>query len=318
MCRLHVARLLLLFTLIAQGCSEEPTEPVSIEPLGSPNTVLQKDNLAVPLIAFASDRNGWIEMFLMAPNGAFPTQITFTPEPDYNARPSWSSDGRKITYTACHAADQSCEIYVMNANGSKQTKLTDDATADHQSVWSPDDKKIAFTSFRDSNSEVYVMNADGSAPVNLSNHPSLDQYPSWSPNGKKIAFDSDRDGDSEIYMMNPDGSHVIKITDNVANDHNPVWSPDGKRIAFVSDRDGNFEIYVMKSNGSQQTRLTSTPATEFHSTWSPNGKKIAFQTDRDGNYEIYVMNADGSGQTNLTNSPASGDYDPDWAKVVIK
>ncbi|NUO79405.1 PD40 domain-containing protein [candidate division KSB1 bacterium] len=59
-------------------------------------------------------------------------------------------------------------------------------------------------------------------------------------------------------------------------------------------------------------------ATEYHSTWSPNGKKIAFQTDRDGNYEIYSMNADGSHQTNLTNSPASSDYDPDWAKVVLK
>lgn len=318
MCKPHVAIMLLVIMVIALSCSEKPMEPSQTEPSPETQFALEKGNIAVPLIAFASDRNGWIEMFLMAPNGAFPTQITFTPEPDYNARPSWAPDGRRITYTACYAADQSCEIYIMNADGSNQTNLTDDATADHQSVWSPQGGKIAFTTWRDGNWEVYVMNVDGSAPANLSNHPSDDQYPSWSPNGKKIAFDSNRDGDGEIYIMRPDGAQIVKITDNESNEHNPVWSPDGKRIAFVSDRDGNFEIYVMKSDGSQQTRLTNTPATEYHSTWSPNGKKIAFQTDRDGNYEIYSMNADGSHQTNLTNSPASSDYDPDWAKVVLK
>jgi len=61
----------------------------------------------------------------------------------YNARPNWSHDGRRITFTACRATDLSCDIYVMNADGLAQTNLTHDFSTDQMSVWSPDDSRIA-------------------------------------------------------------------------------------------------------------------------------------------------------------------------------
>ena len=165
--------------------------------------------IAGQLIAFASTRDADLfQTFVMKANGTKLTQLTHQPfynaRPD-NARPDWSRDGSRITFTACRAGDESCEIYVMNADGSAQTNVTHNFASDFMSVWSPDGRTIAFASDRDGNSEIYVMNADGSNPVRLTYTDATDQYPGWSPDGSKITFESDRDGNFEIYVMNADG-----------------------------------------------------------------------------------------------------------------
>ncbi len=80
------------------------------------------------------------------------------------------------------------EIYVMDANGGNQRNLTNNPTDDRNPSWSPDGKRIAFTSDRDGNSEIYVMDADGGNQRNLTNNDRSDEDPSWSPDGKRITF----------------------------------------------------------------------------------------------------------------------------------
>ncbi len=85
--------------------------------------------------------------------------------------------------------DGNYEIYVMNADGSGQTNLTNNPAFDFAPDWSPDGTKIAFHSERDSFLDaIYVMNADGSDQTKLTNHPSNNFDPAWSPDGSKIAF----------------------------------------------------------------------------------------------------------------------------------
>ena len=108
------------------------------------------------------------------------------------------------------------EIYVMGADGSNQTRLTDNLAANAWGAWSPDGGKIIFSAVRDGNREIYVMDADGSDQINLTNHPDLDYVPDWSPDGSKIAFLRIRDDAWDIYMMNPDRTNQTRLTDNRA------------------------------------------------------------------------------------------------------
>ena len=217
--------------------------------------------------------------------------------------------------------DSNAEIYVMNADGSGQTRLTNNDVQDEDPAWRPDGAKIAFTSRRDGNHEIYVMNANGTGQTNLTNNAAVDWFPDWSPDGAKITFGSGRDNDFEIYVMNADGTGQTNLTNKSGFDGEPDWSPDGAKIVFKSSRDGNSEIYVMNADGSGQTRLTNHSGSDLNPAWSPDGAKIAFTSGRDGNFEIYVMNADGTGQTRLTNSPATDAvpaWSPDGAKIAFE
>ena len=240
-------------------------------------------------IAFFSDRDGNLDIYVMNADGSGLARLTYDGAND--GVPDWSPDGQRIAFASDR--DGNYEIYVMNADGSGLARLTDNDAGDGVPAWSADGQRIAFYSDRDGNGEIYVMNADGSGLARLTDNDAGDGPPAWSPDGQRIAFASDRDGNWEIYVMNADGSGLARLTDNYAGDGVPDWSPDGQRIAFASDRDGNWKIYVMNADGSGLARLTDNDAIDVSPDWSPDGQRIAFHSDRDGNTEIYVMNAVG-------------------------
>jgi Tol biopolymer transport system component len=166
-------------------------------------------------IAFASTRDTTAQIFVMDPNGANVTRLTFDGADD--AQPAWSPDGMKIAFATNR--DGNDEIYVMAPNGTPQTNLTNNAASDLAPAWSPNGTKIAFQSDRETNYAVWVMNADGSNPVRLTDPGS--GAPSWSPDGTRIAYEQDGD----LWVMNADGTNKIRITSGFWNDGLPRWRP---------------------------------------------------------------------------------------------
>jgi len=196
----------------------------------------------------------------------------------HDNEPAWSPDSQKIAFDSAvdwqktafdsnSCGGSSGSLCLMNADGTDSHPINENGGAP---IWSPDGKKIAFSSGQDGNGEVYVMNADGANPINLTHYNrGMDSHPIWSPDGKKIAFSSYRDGNWEIYVMNADGTNPFNLTNNQAGDSDPVWSPDSQKIAFVSERDGNSEIYMMNADGSNPVRLTNNKANDYSPVWSP-------------------------------------------------
>ncbi len=148
------------------------------------------------------------------------------PSPTTPSTATPAATGRRIAFASDR--DGNPEIYVINADGSNQTRITDNPEFDSFPSWSPDGRRIAFDSERDGTAEIYVMNADGSNQTNLTNNPAWDSSSSWSPDSSRIAFVSTRDGSKDlwgIYVMNADGSNPTRLTNNTASDYSPSWSP---------------------------------------------------------------------------------------------
>jgi Tol biopolymer transport system component len=193
--------------------------------------------------------------------------------------PSVSPDGTKITFCSLRD-DQDSQIYVANADGTGEKRITRVTTGDSCGpVWSHDGKKIAFYSFAlphpSRNPAVWVMDPDGSNMKRIVEH---GLSPSWSPDDKQMAFASNRDGKFQIYAMNSDGSGVRRLSSNRAEESAPAWSPNGQDILFVSDREGEHPaLFTMAPDGSGQQRLVFSKRQDFcFPTWSLDGQTIAF------------------------------------------
>jgi TolB protein len=223
-------------------------------------------------IVYQRLEGGYDEIFTIDLNGIVDQLTDFGGGPvvQQDCCPSWSPDGTRVLFSRWYAGGNN-DVFVMNADGSNVTNLTNSVEDDFGAEWSPNGQKIAFQRQIGGNYEVFVMNPDGSNPTALTNDGGDNGDPEWSPDGSRIAYYSGTTGNNEIWAMNADGSGKVNLTNHPSDEFSPAWSPDGNQIAFTSLRDGNAEVYVMNADGSEQTRLTNNPAPDgdFFVDWQP-------------------------------------------------
>jgi Tol biopolymer transport system component len=178
------------------------------------------------------------------------------------------------------------DLYVVNADGSGLTNLTDDPATEQSPAWSPDGKRIAFIAMRDGRTDLYSISADGGSLVQLTDLPGREYAPSWSPDGKQILFASTVSNGSELFALNVDSGEVVQLTNTVMHKTEPTWAPDGAYLAFTQlDSWNQGDVFVMAADGSGVTNLTENPAHDCCPVWSPDSAlgrgRIAFLSSRD-------------------------------------
>lgn len=218
--------------------------------------------------------------------------------------------GTKIAYVANATGRK--EIYLSDLDGYNQQRITNDKAIVLSPAWSPDAKKMIYTSYKRRNPDLYLLDLIEGRRSLLSHHPGLNISPAWSPRGNRIAFSLSRDGDAEIYTMNIDGTQLERLTQSRGIDVSPTWSPDGEKIAFVSSRAGNPHIYVMDSKGKNVRRLTYEGSYNSSPTWSPRGDRIAFCRRDNGFFQIFTMSPQGKDIQQLTFGIGNNE-DPSWS-----
>ena len=247
-----------------------------------------------------------------------PIQSLDIVDPNTSANQNQTISQVKIAFVSNR--DGNYELYVMNEDGSDQTRLTNYQRSVMEPAWSPDGSRIAFLSDHPESDgsfyiKVYTITADGTELKNLTHDGINAASPIWSPDGTKILFVSWYEAPYQaIKVMNSIGNDQEYLTLENGCSFHPIWSPDGTKIMFVSlpNLERASEIFEMNADGSQLSQLTDTIEWEDDLAWSPNGTKITFTSELDENSGIYVMNSDGSQPIRLTNSNGD-DREPVWS-----
>jgi TolB protein len=199
------------------------------------------------------------------------------------------------------------------ARGAPAARLTTSPADDFAPSFSPDGRRIAFTSDRRGNYDVYTMNAAGRDLRRITTNPGKDAFPSWSPNGRRLAFASNRTGDWELYTTNANGSgHLVQVTHRAGVDSLPVWSPDGTRLAFDAPRNRHYQICVVPAAGGTITVLTTGTARNVQPAWSPDGSQIAFTSNRSGSFDLWTIALSSRALHRLTTA-TTAEIQPAWS-----
>jgi TolB protein len=231
-------------------------------------------------IAFASDRGGGFDIYIMRRDGSDVRRLTNDPIDD--RYPRWSPDGTKLIYQS-----------------GKDGVLTNPQST------------IRFT-------DLYVIDVDGAHVTNITNTPSVSEgWASWSPDGRTILYSkagvitlANADGSNPRSLHAPDPG----FTDDAA-----AWSPDGNTIAystynlnhpFATD---TYVIFSIKADGTGIQRLTGLGySSARYPAWSPDGTKIVYNRDavdefwgRFNTQNLWTMNADGTNNVQITKDQES-------------
>jgi TolB protein len=208
-------------------------------------------------IAFASNRGGYWDLYLLDLASGNVTRLTNTPA--YEGAPTWSPDGSFLAFEAYQ--DDNLDIVVGPANDplSNPIRLTDSPSADHSPAWAPDGRHIAFIS----DGDVILANldqTDGNRFQNLSNTElASESHPVWSPDGKRLAWAS------SSQSVGASGIYVWDSTKNlpavwIGDGNWPAWNTAGDQILTTLAAPNSTYLTTYTVNGKLLQALTPFPA----------------------------------------------------------
>jgi Tol biopolymer transport system component len=212
--------------------------------------------------------------------------------------------------------DEHYDVFIWDERSGEYTNVTNSVGYDAEASWSPDGRRIAFTSNRSAYgdsvdddtkkrfeldpaymNDIYIMDTDGTNVRRLTTAPGYDGGPFFSPDGKRICWRRfSPDGvTAEIMTMTVDGTDQRQLTRMNAMSWAPFYHPSGEYLIFTTNRHGfsNFELYLIDSGATREPlRVTYTDGFDGLPVFTPCGQRLSWTSNRSSSERSQIYIAD--------------------------
>lgn len=214
------------------------------------------------------------------------------------------------------------DLFIVNADGTGLTQLTDTPLDERQTAISPDGKRLAYST---SDGALWVMSLETKAADVLSLPAGRYGYPTWLGDGSGLVYTSykfvpgSEDADFFAYSF-ADGRERPFMTQTGPQDY-PALSPDGGTLAYVTSQATvvpgfgstiTQQLWLASLRDGSPRQLAVGSAGETRPAWSPDGRRIAFSSAREGSPDIWTVSPDGRELVRLTEA-AGAETSPAWS-----
>lgn len=289
---------------------------------------------ALPAAALAQDAKEAPKWDVSAPPGMKVREVPIQVEEGTWMNLDVSPDGQTVAF------DLLGDIYTMPITGGTPTRISEGLPYETQPRFSPDGKRIAFTSDRGGGDNIWIMNRDGSDKRQLTNESfRLLNQPSWSPDGQYIVakkhFTTGRSlGTGEVWMYHVSGGDGVLLVKRPSEQHQkelgePIFAPDGKHVYYTRNttpgpifeyaQDSNNQLFAIERYDLETGKIDSVIGGEggaVRPTPSPDGKKIAYVRREATQPRLYVRDL-ATGEDRKVYDALDMDMQETWAVTGV-
>ena len=244
---------------------------------------------------------------------SMPEVVRLTNDEEFEHRPVWHPDGKRIVFARHEDGGNSIHLYIMDAApGARPVRITTRKQPEYDAVVSPDGKQVLFSAVAVSGTQGNLDIA--SVPLDGKSEPKIvagdvdgklshQDWPAWFPDGKRFLFSSTQDGNQEIYVGSmEEGTAPERLTQSPGQDVHPALSPDSAYVLFATDRWGGLELARLELKDRSIVRITESPGLDDYPSISPDGQRWVYVSNRSGNSDIWLGSTTGPPRQ-LTDTP---------------